>query len=149
MARPKISFLLAVLCTFSYLFTMAQSGDALSQYINKNLESAEIKELVKSYNLEMANNQRYLGKEGIELFFKNDKLNEIKLYNNSSVYGNFIHELPGKLKFGMSEVSIKQALGKPTLAYNSGYLEYQYPTYVLSCWFEGGKLNQVVIAAKE
>lgn len=137
-----------LLICLSYL-SMAQSGDALSTYIGKSVESAEVKELIKSHHLEMANNQRYNGKEGIELVFKNDVLNEIKLYNNSSVFGNFTQELPGKLKFGMGESAIKQALGKPTVAYNSGYIEYQYPTYVLSCWFEGGKLNQVVIAAKE
>lgn len=130
------------------LSATAQQGDALTTQIGKS--SNETKDLIKTYNLEMANNERYLGKEGIELIFKKDALNEIKIYNNSPVYGSFKHELPGKLKFGMSDAAVKQLLGKPTVAYNSnGYIEYQYDKYVLSCWFEAGKLNQVVIAAKE
>lgn len=145
MNKLFFSTLLILLTTLA----MAQSGDALGQYIGKGTESAEVKELIKSHNLEMVNNQRYHSKEGVELIFKNDILNEVKLYNNSSVFGNYTKELPGKLKFGMSEAAIKQSLGKPAVAYNSGYIEYQYPTYVLSCWFEAGKLNQVVVAAKE
>ena len=139
----------ASLFILSTVLATAQSGDALSQYIGKGVASTEVKELIKNHHLEMVNNQRYNGKEGIELIFKNEMLNEIQLYNNSSVFGNYTHELPGKLKFGMNEAEVKQLLGKSTVAYNSGYIEYQYPTYVLSCWFESGKLNQVVIAAKE
>ena len=141
--------LFTTLFTFSIALAIAQTGDAFSQYIGKGVASAEVKELIKNHHLEMVNNQRYNGKEGVELIFKNEMLNEVKLYNNSSVFGSYTHELPSKLKFGMNETEIKQLLGKPTVAYNSGYIEYQYPTYVLSCWFEGGKLNQVVIAAKD
>lgn len=133
------------------LFTLtaiAQQGDALTNYIGKT--TIEAADLIKAYKLEMANNERYLGKDGIELIFKKDALYEIKIYQNSPVYGSFKNELPGGLKFGMSDAAVKQLLGKPTVAYTSnGYIEYQKEKYVLSCWFEGGKLSQVVIAAKE
>lgn len=124
-------------------------GDALILNIGKSPDNEQVKELIKTYQLDMANNQHYLSTQGVELILKKELLNEIHLYQNSGVYGSYKGTLPSKLKFGMNESEIKQLLGKPALAYNSGYLEYQYDTYILSCWFEGGKLNQVVIAAKE
>ena len=143
-------FISLIITSLFILSASAQQGDALTKPIGKAPGSEEAKQLILTYNLSMANNERYLGKEGIELIFKKDALNEIKLYGNSDVYGSFKSELPHKLSFGMTDAAVKQLLGKPTVAYNTnGYIEYQKDTYVLSCWFEGGKLNQVVIAAKE
>jgi hypothetical protein len=152
--KPQLSIILLMLF-FSAFFNSinaqnnANEGNALVSNIGKGPDNDQVKELIKTYQLDMANNQHYLSTQGVELILKKELLNEIHLYQNSAVYGSYKGTLPGKLKFGMSESEIKQLLGKPALAYNSGYLEYQYDTYVLSCWFEGGKLNQVVIAAKE
>jgi|GEM_PF-1421266 len=147
------TLLLLFLCAFFNTTIMAQGnaveGDALALNIGKGPDNEQVKELIKTYQLDMANNQHYLSTQGVELILKKELLNEIHLYQNSGVYGSYKGTLPSKLKFGMNESEIKQLLGKPALAYNSGYLEYQYDNYILSCWFEGGKLNQVVIAAKE
>lgn len=144
-----LSLLFIALFNISNAQNSTVEGDALIQNIGKGPDNEQVKELIKAYQLDMANNQHYLSTQGVELILKKELLNEIHLYQNSSVYGSYKGALPSKLKFGMNESEIKQLLGKPALAYNSGYLEYQYDNYILSCWFEGGKLNQVVIAAKE
>ena len=43
---------------------------------------------------------------------------------------------------------VKKLLGKPVVSYNSGYCEYEFASYILSCWFDGGTLSQVGIAVK-
>ena len=82
------------------------------------------------------------------MILRNGSLNEVHLYNGSAVYGSFAGALPNKLKFGMSSSDVKRLLGKPIVSYNSGYCEYEYTNFILSCWLDGGKLTQVGVAMK-
>lgn len=123
-------------------------GDVLVYFLGKPANSSELKDLKANYKCEMANEAHYLSKAGIELILRKNVLNEIHLYNGSAVYGNFAGLLPKKLKFGMSSSDVKRLLGKPIVSYNSGYCEYEYSNYILSCWFDGGKLSQIGVATK-
>ncbi len=123
-------------------------GDVLVYFLGKSSASLELKDLKANYKCEMANDAHYLSKAGIELILKNSTLNEIHLYNGSAVYGSFTGKLPNNLKFGMTSSDVKRLLGKPIVSYNSGYCEYEYANYILSCWFDGGKLNQMGVAVK-
>ncbi len=131
--------------------TMGQTsleGDALPGFLGKAADSPELKDLKATYNFEMANETHYLSKKGIELILQKGALAEIHLYKSSVVYGSYTGALPKKLKFGMSSGEIKQLLGKPAESYSSGYCEFDLGTYIISCWLEAGRLNQVALALK-
>lgn len=120
-----------------------------AELIGKSEKSDEFKNFVSTYKLEQTTAARYQSREGIEVILKDEKVFEIHLHKASSIYGNYSGALPAKLRFGMSTNEVKQVLGKPTTTYTtSGYNEYVYDTYILSCWFENGILTQVVLSAK-
>ena len=123
-------------------------GDVLISFLGKNAYSPELKDLKANYKCEMANEAHYLSKGGIELILKNGTLNEIHLYGSSAVYGSFTGKLPRNLHFGMTTAEVRKVLGKPIVSYNSGYCEYEYSNYILSCWFDGSKLNQMGVTVK-
>src|SRR5688572_2643547 len=126
----------------------AYDGDMLAYYLGKSAKSTEIKELKAHYHAEMLNETHYLSKGGIELILKKGVLSEINIYRKSAVYGTFIDKLPKGLRFGMSSSEAKNLLGKPSTSYTSGYCEFEMDNYVLSCWFEGGKLSQLGLTIK-
>ena len=146
---PKISsFFLSV---FIVAVSFAQSGfdgNSLVTFLGKSATGSEMKELKANYHCEMANEAHYLSKDGIELILKSGALNEIHLYNKSAVYGNFSGKLPNNLKFGMASGDVKHLLGRPVASYSNGYCEFAFSNYIISCWLDGGKLNQVGIAVK-
>lgn len=142
MKRLIALFILTTISFFSY----AQN---FSELIGKPETSEEFKLLVSNYSLQTANSSRYQSNQGVEVILKDGKVSEIHLHKESSIYGSYKSELPSKLLFGMTTNEVKGLLGKPTTAYtSSGYNEYVYDTYVLSCWFENGLLSQVVISSK-
>ena len=137
---------------FILLFATAQSqnrydGDALAGFLNKADNDPELLDLRAHYKFDKINDTRYRSKDGIELVLKNKVLQEINLYTKSTIYGSFPGALPKKLKFGMTAGAVRELLGKPNVDYSSGYCEYSYTGYILSCWFDNGKLSQVTIAA--
>ena len=151
----KNFFYTLLIASFNFFFAeaIAQSGnnyegDILVYFLGKAANSVELKDLKANYKCEMANEAHYLSKDGIELILRLGVLNEIHLYNASAVYGSFTGLLPNKVKFGMTSSDAKRLLGKPIVSYNSGYCEYEYPNYILSLWFESGKLKQVGVATK-
>jgi len=123
-------------------------GNALISFLGKSSTGAELKDLKANYHCEMANEVHYLSKAGIELILKGAELNEIHLYNQSAVYGNFTGKLPNGLRFGMSSGDVKRLLGKPVASYNNGYCEFDFPGYIISCWFESGDLHQIGVSVK-
>jgi hypothetical protein len=147
--NTKLFLLLAALLFSGATFAQtAFDGDGLTNYIGKTATSEELKDLKTHYDLQMANEAHYLSKTGVELILQRGALSEVHLYSKSPVYGTFAGKLPGGLKFGMSSGEVKSLLGKPTASYNSGYCEFEKGNYIISCWLEGGRLNQVVIAAR-
>ena len=153
----KATFLLLCLVVTAFAFPLnlfSQSvsgyeGDGLSFFLGKSSIGAELKDLKAHYKCEMANELHYLSKDGIELVLSGQTLNEIHLYKSSAVYGTYIGKLPKKLRFGTTPEDVRHLLGKPSLSYNSGYCEYEYPGFVLSCWFDSGRLTQVILSAKQ
>ncbi|HWB63389.1 MAG TPA: hypothetical protein VG603_07765 [Chitinophagales bacterium] len=151
--RIKSILSFAVMAGFLF-FThpaMAQTqpeGDGLSTYIGKAGESEDLKSLEENYKLSMATNGHYLSDQGIELVLKNGILDQINLYSKSTVYGNFSGRLPRNLKFGMTSADVKAHLGKPLVAYSSGYAEFALADCVISCWFDHDRLMQVGINSK-
>ena len=123
-------------------------GDALLGFLGKDRGSNELKDLKAHYNAEMINDSHYLSKGGVELVLKNGVLSDINIYSKSAVYGSFTGALPKKLKFGMYSGDVKSLLGKPVMSYSSGYCEFETGNYILSCWFESGKLSQVGLSLK-
>ena len=143
--------LLSAFCCFSFLLNAQTvfSGDSILAYLGKNSSGTEISELKTAYDFQVANDDHYLNKNGIELFFKSGLLKEIHLYKSSLVYGAFPGALPQKLHFGVSSAEAKRLLGKPTLAYtSSGYCEFELSGIIYSCWFESGGLTQLNIELK-
>jgi hypothetical protein len=150
--KPHPWLCLLAFCLFCcVLFAQTQGkyeGDALVSFLGKEATSTELKDLKAAYSFEMANDAHYLSKGGLELIMRGNMLSEIHFYKGSAVYGNYTGKLPRKLKFGMSTSEVRHLLGKPAVSYNSGYCEYEYPGYVLFCWFDGTRLTQVGLAAK-
>ena len=147
--RSKVFAIAAFLFLSVQIFAQTNfDGNALAYFLGKSATGTEIKDLKTNYHCEMANEAHYLSKDGIELILLKGLLCEIHLYNSSAVYGKFTGKLPNSLKFGMSSSEVKHLLGKPVVSYNNGYCEFELQNYILSCWLDGGKLNQVWVATK-
>jgi len=141
-------FLLSASFFSAPVFSQGFEGNALLGFLGKDTFSQEAKDLKANYHFEMVNEAHYLSNAGIELILQKGLINEIHLYNSSPVYGNFKNQLPSGLKFGMASGDVKRLLGKPVASYNNGYCEFETSNYIISCWFENGKLNQVGLSLK-
>ena len=143
----------AALAVFSLLCAVifAQSkydGDMFISALGKSSQTSELNQLKGSYNFQEVNENHYLSKEGIELVMLNDMLNEIRLYKESPVYGNFKGRLPRGLNFNLTSAEVKKALGKPSVSYTTGYCEFEVQGQVISCWFDKDRLSQVDLGTK-
>jgi hypothetical protein len=139
---------LMTLLAFALLTTWV-SAQNFSDLVGKEETSEAFKTFVSAHSLEAVNSSRYQSGKGLEVVLKDGKVTEIHLHRESSIYGSFKEELPANLKFGMNSAEVKKLIGKPTTAYtSSGYNEYEYATYILSCWFENGLLSEVVLSAR-
>lgn len=130
----------------------AQSGaDNNNQFVaalGKEPASTEISTIKTSYKLEAVNDAHYVSKNGVELLLHNGKVTDVQLFGKSAVYGSFTGALPNGLKFGMSSGTVKGLLGKPKVSYNNGYSEFEFPAYIVTCWFDGGVLSQVGLTGR-
>lgn len=131
---------------------LAQLGaDNSNQFVaalGKEPTSAEISAIKSSYKLEAVNDAHYVSKNGVELLLHNGKVTDVQLFGKSAVYGSFAGTLPNGLKFGMSSGTVKGLLGKPKVSYNNGYSEFEFPAYIVTCWFDGGVLSQVGLTGR-
>ncbi len=138
------------LCTMFFI-SFAQSrtdGDMLIGALGKTSQSQEISDLKAGYNFQMANENHYLSKDGIELLLQNSMLSEIRIYKSSPVYGSFKGRLPKGLNFNLTSTEVKKILGKPSVSYNTGYCEFEVQGQVISCWFDKDRLSQVDLGTK-
>lgn len=127
----------------------ACDGNALMNYLGKEASSSRLKELKACYHCEMVNEAHYLSKGGVELILQNSRLNEIHIYSKSAVYGSFTGVLPKALQFGQSAAEVKKRLGRASVSYSSGYCEFEFADYTISCWLDKGKLSQVNLVIKQ
>jgi len=140
-----------IACCFICAIAFGQSkydGDMLFNAVGKTNESQEVSDLKSGYNFQMANENHYLSKEGIELVLQNATLNEIRIYKESPVYGSFKGKLPRGLNFSQTSADVKKLLGKPSVSYNTGYCEFEVKGQIISCWFEKDHLSQVDLGSK-
>jgi len=138
-------------CCFTFVMSFSQSGydgNLLINAVGKTDQSSEVSDLKASYHFQMANENHFLSKEGIELILQNATLSEIRIYKESTVYGNFKGKLPKGLSFNLSSAEVKKLLGKPSVSYNTGYCEFEVQGQIISCWFEKDHLSQVDIGSK-
>jgi hypothetical protein len=150
MTNHKLKFFASVFAVFLSTFIFAQSqyeGEALINFIGKDSGSSEVKNLENGYHCNMINENHYLSIQGIELMLNNGVLTEINLYKSNTAYGNFTGKLPRGMAFGMSSSQVRSLLGKPTVAYASGYSEFDMHNCVIACWFDGDRLSQVGISS--
>lgn len=126
----------------------ADNSNQFVAALGKEPTSTEISTIKSSYKLEAVNDAHYVSKNGVELLLHNGKVTDVQLFGKSAVYGSFAGTLPNGLKFGMSSGTVKGLLGKPKVSYNNGYSEFEFPAYIVTCWFDGGVLSQVGLTGR-
>ena len=141
------SGVLCLICTT--IFSQSRiDGDMFINALGKGAQASEFNDLKGSYNFQMANENHYLSKDGIELLLQNAMLSEIRIYKDSPVYGSFKGRLPRGLSFNLTSAEVKKILGKPSVSYNTGYCEFEVQGQVISCWFDKDRLSQIDLGTK-
>jgi hypothetical protein len=109
-----------------------------------------VQQFFAAYEIKNTVGERYSSTQaGIDVHAKNDTLISIDLFKINTQFGGYNAQLPKGLVYGFTADEVKKKLGKPTTAYmNSGYCEYEFTAYVITCWFEAGKLSQVNLSKK-
>ena len=150
--KKHFSPLLFVLALLVGNSAWAQSGaDNSNQFVaalGKEPTSTEISTIISLYKLDAVNDAHYVSKNGVELLLHKGKVTDVQLFGKSAVHGSFTGALPNGLKFGMSSSTVKGLLGKPKVSYNNGYSEFEFPAYIVTCWYDGGMLSQVGLTGR-
>ncbi len=150
--KKNFSPLLFVLALLVGNSAWAQSGaDNSNQFVaalGKEPTSTEISTIISLYKLDAVNDAHYVSKNGVELLLHKGKVTDVQLFGKSAVHGSFTGALPNGLKFGMSSSTVKGLLGKPKVSYNNGYSEFEFPAYIVTCWYDGGMLSQVGLTGR-
>ena len=124
--------------------------DGFIEILGKKVDAPEVKLFFSSYEIKSTTGAKYSStKNGIDIETKRDSVINVTIYKTSAIYGNYTGKLSRGLAFGMTAAQVAGKLGKPTTAYtNSGYSEYAFAGYVITCWFEQGVLTQVSLSPK-
>ena len=125
-------------------------GDALTALVGNKVNEPATQNFFNTYEVKNTAGAKYSSaKYGIDITAKNDTLISLSLYRSNSIYGSFSNKLPKGITFGSSSEEVVKKLGKPTTSYmNSGYAEYEFGKYVMTCWFEQKMLSQITISLK-
>jgi hypothetical protein len=125
-------------------------GDALVSIVGSKVDDPTTQKFFAAYEVKTNDGFKYSSeKKGLDLETKNGIIKSMTVYQSSMMYGEFTNKLPKGAKFGTTTAEVIKTAGKPTTSYiSSGYTEYEVGKYVLSYWFEEGKLNQVTISFK-
>ena len=144
-----------IVMLFACMFIMtahAQTteGDALMAVIGTRVDAPATQKFLDEYGIKNSSGAKYSSvKFGLDLNTQKDTIISMSIYRSNSIYGSFSGKLPKSISFGSSSADVVKVLGKPTTSYmNSGYSEYEYGKYVMTCWFEQGILSQVAISLK-
>jgi hypothetical protein len=135
---------------FATLLHAQIEGDALENIIGSDVKSANTATFLQGNNLKSTADGIYSSTtSGIDVRTKNNLVRSITLYRDNRIYGQYMRKLPKGIQFDMSNADIVKKLGKPTVEYtSSGYCEYHFPNYTLTCWFEKGVLRRVTLSSK-
>lgn len=146
----KITILLLSLILVIAGFSQSMTRDGFVEVLGKKVDAPEVQQFFTSYDIKNTAGAKYSStKSGIDIDTKKDTVVTVNVYKTSSVYGSFTGKLSKGLTFGMTPAQVAAKLGKPTTAYtNSGYSEYAFPGYVITCWFEQGVLSEVSYSPK-
>lgn len=125
-------------------------GDALTALVGSKVNETSTQNFFNIYEVKNTAGAKYSSaRYGIDITSKNDTIISLSLYRSNSIYGSFSNKLPKGITFGISSEEMIKKLGKPTTSYmNSGYAEYEFGKYVITCWFEEKILSQVTISLK-
>lgn len=131
-------------------FTQGLTRDGFVEILGRKIDGPEVQQFFSSYNVKATAGGKYSSVEnGIDIATRGDSVVQVNIYRNSPVYGGFKGKLSKDLQFGMTPAQVVAKLGKATTTYtNSGYAEYNFPGYVLTCWYEQGVLSQVSYSPK-
>ncbi len=131
-------------------FSLGTVRDGFVEILTRKVESTEVQQFFSSYNIKNTAGGKYSSAEnGIDITTKGDSVVQVDVYRKSAVYGSYTRPLSKGLAFGMTPAQVIAKLGKPTTSYtNSGYAEYDFPGYVITCWYEDGGLSQLSYSPK-
>jgi hypothetical protein len=123
-------------------------GDALIQIVGSKVDAPATVSFLSAYDIQHIAGIKYSSsKTGVDMNASNDTLVSMTLYHDNPLYGSYTNKLPKGIRFNMNSAEVAAKLGKGTIIYkNSGYCEYHFGRYVLTCWFEKEVLNSVTIA---
>ena len=132
------------------LHAQTTDGDALINIIGTKADNPATQKFFNLYEVRSTAGGKYSSKKyGIDITSIHDSLLSLSLYRSNSIYGSFSNKLPKGIVFGSSHEDVTKLLGKPTTSYiNSGYAEYEFGNYVMTCWYEQKILSQVTISLK-
>lgn len=143
------TLILAVMVAFG-AFAQGMVRDGFVEIVGKKTDAPEVQQFFASYEIRNTNGAKYSSaKNCIDIDTKKDTIVTVNVYKSSPVYGSYTGKLSKGLTFGLTAAQVTAKIGKPTMAYtNSGYAEYSYPGYVMTCWYEQGVLSQVSYSPK-
>lgn len=146
----KTIHLITLLFISSAAVAFTTVRDGFVEILTRKVESAEVQQFFSSYNIKNTAGGKYSSVEnGIDITTKGDSVVQVDVYRKSPVYGSYTQPLSRGLAFGMTPAQVISKLGKPSTSYtNSGYAEYDFPGYVITCWYENGGLSQLSYSPK-
>jgi len=147
----KLSTLILVVSFAFGSFAQGMVRDGFVEILGRKVDAPEVQQFFTSYEIQHTNGAKYSSvKNGIDIDTKQDSVVTVNVYKSSPVYGSYTGKLSKGLAFGLTSAQVIAKIGKPTLAYtNSGYSEYIYPGYTMTCWYEQGILSQLSFSPKE
>ena len=146
------NIILLICCLMATILTHGQTltRDGFVEILGKKVDAVEVQQFFASYDIQNKSAAKYTSRaNGIDIDTRNDIVVNVNIYKSSPIYGSYPGKLSKGLTFGMTYAQVADKLGKPTTAYtNSGYSEYAFPGYVITCWFEQGGLTEVSLSLR-
>jgi hypothetical protein len=146
----KLTILPIVLLLMLSHRAQAIDGDMLTGIIGTKVDAPATQKFLNEYNVSRTADGIFAStKTGIDIRTSHDTIVSMTLYRDNLIYGKYSDKLPKGVAFDLTSDEVIKHLGKPTTLYaNSGYCEYDYGKYMLTCWFEKGALDRIVLSLK-
>ena len=146
----NITLLACCLITIISIHAQTLTRDGFVEILGKKVDATEVQQFFASYDIQNKSGAKYTSRaNGIDIDTRNDTVTNVNIYKSSPIYGSYPGKISKGLTFGMTTSQVADKLGKPTTAYtNSGYSEYAFPGYMITCWFEQGGLTEVSLSPR-